>query len=490
MGNCMSPATAPDAPVPADASTKAKVHGLTLSCNCLSPLLAGMDSDAAEFAMLDIMKGEHMTPEFLKKNPFHLIPTLEEADGFTLGESCTILRYLATKYNPALYPADAKLRARIDSAMDAFATTVYGPWKEPVYAVMGFGAPPADGKKAAEELKVVLDAFATAFVGKEGKYICGDVLTIADYKALPFLYCLAQPVTEAKTGVKLSERMRTYVDGVFAACKSNSMLTSCGGFSVKEWIEGKKEGADYAGEAVLVGEVAEKCLEATPGAAKEGETGLKIHGLPLSANCLGPILIAQAAGVGNLEQCDVMGGAHKAPEFLAKNPFGKVPTLETSDGFMMAESNSQLRFIAANYKPELYPTEDVKVAAKIDYAVDAITCSVYPKTTPVFYPIMGFAEAPGDMKKAVDECTEAFKMYEDTFLSSSKFVNGDKVSIAEYKMLPFLFALSQPVVKAKTGFEPSERLAKYLADMKEAISCDILSSAGGFSLAEFLATKA
>jgi glutathione S-transferase len=48
---------------------------------------------------------------------------------------------------------------------------------------------------------------------------------------------------------------------------------------------------------------------------------------------------------------DLMKGEHKAPEFLAHNPNGKVPTLVEDDGFCVWESNAILCYLAAK-KPE------------------------------------------------------------------------------------------------------------------------------------------
>ncbi|KAI4305953.1 hypothetical protein L6164_029278 [Bauhinia variegata] len=50
-----------------------------------------------EAVPIDLFKGEHKTPDFLKKQPFGLLPVVEDGD-FTLFESRAIMRYYAEKY--------------------------------------------------------------------------------------------------------------------------------------------------------------------------------------------------------------------------------------------------------------------------------------------------------------------------------------------------------------------------------------------------------
>lgn len=54
---------------------------------------------------------------YLALNPNRLIPTIED-EGFVLWESNAILRYLAARYAPALWPDDPQLRALGDRWMD------------------------------------------------------------------------------------------------------------------------------------------------------------------------------------------------------------------------------------------------------------------------------------------------------------------------------------------------------------------------------------
>lgn len=65
-----------------------------------------------EMVSVDLTKGEHLKPEFLKLNPNHKIPTLVDGD-FVLWESTAIMLYLAYKGGGKLIPADPKARAQM-----------------------------------------------------------------------------------------------------------------------------------------------------------------------------------------------------------------------------------------------------------------------------------------------------------------------------------------------------------------------------------------
>lgn len=58
-----------------------------------------------------------MDSAYLALNPNALIPTIED-EGLVLWESNAILRYLAARYAPNLWPNDLKLRAAADKWMD------------------------------------------------------------------------------------------------------------------------------------------------------------------------------------------------------------------------------------------------------------------------------------------------------------------------------------------------------------------------------------
>ncbi|KAK4538316.1 hypothetical protein CDCA_CDCA17G4341 [Cyanidium caldarium] len=67
----------------------------------------------------------------------------------------------------------------------------------------------------------------------------------------------------------------------------------------------------------------------------------------------------------NVKTLDMKNGEHKTAEFLAINPFGKVPALHESDdgGWTLFESGAILMYLAEKYDPK-YP-KDIRGRAKV-----------------------------------------------------------------------------------------------------------------------------
>ena len=72
------------------------------------------------------LAGDTKTADFLKINPCHAIPVLND-DGFILNESRAILMYLCNKFpnGKVLYPEDAVKRANVDKLLFFDGTTLY-----------------------------------------------------------------------------------------------------------------------------------------------------------------------------------------------------------------------------------------------------------------------------------------------------------------------------------------------------------------------------
>jgi glutathione S-transferase len=83
---------------------------------------------------------------------------------------------------------------------------------------------------------------------------------------------------------------------------------------------------------------------------------LLLHNMQMSGNCYKVRLTARQLGIPiRLEDYPVNGGKTRTPEFLAKNPNGRVPLLELDDGRCLAESGSILWYLAEG--TQLVPTD-------------------------------------------------------------------------------------------------------------------------------------
>ena len=77
-----------------------------------------------------------------------------------------------------------------------------------------------------------------------------------------------------------------------------------------------------------------------------------------SGNCYKVrLLLAQLSRPYQLVEINTDRGESRTPEFLAKNPNGRVPLLETDDGVFLAESNAILWYLAE--ATELIPTSAI-----------------------------------------------------------------------------------------------------------------------------------
>lgn len=85
-----------------------------------------------------------------------------------------------------------------------------------------------------------------------------------------------------------------------------------------------------------------------------------------SGNCFKAWLAMRQLGIPfSFKVIDVLAGAQKSPEFLAINPAGVVPYLETSSGMGVGESNAVLWYVCDDTK--LMPKSAEKRAAALQW---------------------------------------------------------------------------------------------------------------------------
>jgi len=142
-----------------------------------------------EVISIDLVKEEHLKPEFRKKNPNGEVPCLED-NGFCISESAAILQYLADQYkkDDSLYPTDLKKRAVVNQLLAFYNTTLYKAildyWVFPVF----LGSPKTEWNT--QRLKRAVLAFDTILKENGTLYAAGDNVTIADLSLIIATCCL------------------------------------------------------------------------------------------------------------------------------------------------------------------------------------------------------------------------------------------------------------------------------------------------------------
>jgi len=136
--------------------------------------------------LVDLFTGENLKPEFLKLNPQHTVPLLND-NGLYLTESRAMLQYLANAYSTpqteSLYPKDPKKRAVVDSRLFFDMGTLYKAFSEAYYPKV-FYQQALDSEKVQkfDESLVYLNGFL-----EKTKYVAGDNFTIADFTVVSSL---------------------------------------------------------------------------------------------------------------------------------------------------------------------------------------------------------------------------------------------------------------------------------------------------------------
>jgi glutathione S-transferase len=134
-----------------------------------------------------LSKGEQAKPGYAALNPSKCVPTLEDGD-FILTECSSILKYLADKTNSPTYPADLRARAHVNEVMDWFNTGFYrdvgfGVVYQQVLPRFRFSNPvtQAEVVDRSKERSVKWLSILNDHWLREGGFVCGPELTIADY---------------------------------------------------------------------------------------------------------------------------------------------------------------------------------------------------------------------------------------------------------------------------------------------------------------------
>ncbi|MFY9692643.1 MAG: glutathione S-transferase family protein [Xanthobacteraceae bacterium] len=161
---------------------------------------------------------------------------------------------------------------------------------------------------------------------------------------------------------------------------------------------------------------------------------IKIWGRKTSSNVQKVMWAVGELGLPH-ERTDVGGpfGKNGEPAYLAMNPNGLVPTLEEEDGFLLWESNTIVRYLAAKYKSTILEPADLKMRALAQKWMDWQLSVCGPAITPVFW---GLIRTPpekrdhGAIEAGKKNTTAAMQMM-DAQLAKTAYLAGDGFSYGD-----------------------------------------------------------
>lgn len=160
------------------------------------------------------------------------------------------------------------------------------------------------------------------------------------------------------------------------------------------------------------------------------------------------------------ERLDIGGpfGKNNEPSYLAMNPNGLVPTLE-EDGFLLWESNSIVRYLAAKYGAGSLEPKDLRACAQASQWMDWQLSVALPAIHALFW---GLVRTPPEKRDqaAIDtsraKTTEAMKIL-DGQLAKTAFVAGDTFSMGDIPVALITYRFRRLVPEGRPDLQYLER---------------------------------
>ena len=173
-----------------------------------------------------------------------------------------------------------------------------------------------------------------------------------------------------------------------------------------------------------------------------------VYGTPRSTYVRTVRLLLESAGTDyNLKEIDIFNGENKSAEYLAKNPFGKVPTLEV-DGELVYETTAitdylNTVFAANKFSPSnpLHQARMRQIMAIVDsHLYSAAILSIVIQR--LIVPSQGGKTDEDNVKNAVAPAQTAVEAIESLTVGSP-YLLGSEISIADFYLIPVFTYLSQ-----------------------------------------------
>lgn len=196
------------------------IYGPKYSTYVRSVLLALEEKGAAyEVKEIDILKGEHQTPDYVTRQPFTKVPAFSH-DGFDLYETSAILQYVDGSFDGRkLQPDDVRSRARMHQVISIIGSYAYPAFVTNIFiprVVMPLLDSETDENVIAEALpKAEKCVNVLENIIGSNPYVVGNELSLADLYLVP-VYDYLSRTPEGENMLAGAPNLRRWWDSLSA----------------------------------------------------------------------------------------------------------------------------------------------------------------------------------------------------------------------------------------------------------------------------------
>lgn len=190
---------------------------------------------------------------------------------------------------------------------------------------------------------------------------------------------------------------------------------------------------------------------------------LTLYGTPISTYVRTVRLLLEGTGADyDLKSVDIFNGESQSAEYLAKNPFGKVPTLEI-DGTFLYETNAIVEYLDATIADRKFSPSEPLAQARMRQIISIIDSYLYANAIStiviqrLIVPSQGSKPDEALIANAVTPAKTALEAIESLAVGSP-YLLGSDVGITDFYLIPIFIYLSKtPEFEAVTAQTPKLR---------------------------------
>ncbi len=188
---------------------------------------------------------------------------------------------------------------------------------------------------------------------------------------------------------------------------------------------------------------------------------MKFYGSPMSSAGRSRWMIEETGAPYDYVVVNAREGGTRTPEFLAKNPSGKIPFLEDGE-VKLFESMAINFYLAEKYKPEMWSADPIERATIYQWTFWSIT-NLQPEALTVMRHTMMLPEEqrnPALVEPAKKECARHIAVLEQALVAENLL--GDRFTVADVNV----GSVVNLVLRIGAAADPAPKVAAWMERLR------------------------